>query len=70
MSKMQQYIEALKEGKGYDWISRHGWDLKKDDLIDIIKEFDFAINSMGICDGKEDLYDAIYEELSERYENH
>ena len=33
-----------------------------------IKEYIFAIHSMGICEGKEDLIDTVYESLSEMYE--
>ena len=32
MNNMKEYIDALKNGKGYDWISNNGWKLNKDDL--------------------------------------
>lgn len=67
MDKMHEYIEALRNGKGYDWIGNHGYDLNKDDLIRIIKEFDYAIHSMKLYDDKDDLYDAVCEELTEWY---
>lgn len=68
MNGIKDYIESLKDGKGYYWISKHGTELNKYELIDIIKEFDYAIHSMGIRDGKEDLYNAVYENLSYAYE--
>ena len=27
MDKMKDYIKALRENKGYKWISKHGWGL-------------------------------------------
>ena len=68
MSKINEYIKALQNGNGFDWIAKHGHELNKFELIDIVKEFDYAIHSMGICDGKEDLYDAVYESLNDIYE--
>lgn len=66
MSTIKEFIEALKEERSYDWISRNGWGLTKDELIDIIKEYDFAIHSMKSYDSKEDVYDSIAEELTDR----
>ena len=68
MDKIHEFLEALKNGNSFDWISNNGYDLNKDDLIRIIKEYDYAIHSMGVCDGKEDLYDAVYENLVDWYE--
>lgn len=68
MDKIHDFMEALKEGKSFDWISNNGHDLNKDDLIRIIKEYDYAIYSMGICDEKEDLYDTVYENLADLYD--
>lgn len=42
MGNMNDYIKELKKGKGYDWVAQHGWELKKDELISIIKELDYA----------------------------
>lgn len=64
---MKEFIKAIQEDKAYGWIANHGHELSKDELVGIIKEYDFAIHSMNICDGKEDLYDSIYEELVVRY---
>ena len=40
---MEDFIKALREGKAYEFISNHGWEMSKDDLIRIIKEYDYAI---------------------------
>ena len=42
MADIKDYIKALKEGNGYGWIARHGWELNKEELINIIKELDYA----------------------------
>lgn len=70
MNKVQEFIEALQEGKAYGWIANHGHELSKDELISIIKEYEYAIFTMGFCEGKEDLYDTIYEALVEQYEEY
>lgn len=50
MNEMQQYIKALKEGRGYDWISSNGHRLNKYELIDIVKELDYAIHIVNEFD--------------------
>ncbi len=40
---MEDFIKALRENKAYDWIANNGWKLSKDELITIIKEYDFAL---------------------------
>lgn len=44
MNKIDGFIEALRERKGYDWIANHGWELSKEELINIIKEYDYVIS--------------------------
>lgn len=66
INKMQEFIKALRNGNGYDWISRCGWELNKYELIDIIKELDYAIhNSIE----KEDIYECAAIELADMYED-
>lgn len=60
---MKDFIAALREGKGYGWIANHGYELSKSELCDIIKEYDFAIQSMKPYDTKEDIHNAVAEEL-------
>ena len=42
---MKAYVKALRSGNGYDYICQHGHEFTKDELIDIIKELDYAIYS-------------------------
>jgi hypothetical protein len=59
---MEDFIKALREGKGYDWIANNGWKLTKEELISIIKEYDYAIYESR----EKYLYDNISDELEER----
>ena len=68
MGKIYEFITALRNGNGYDWICINGHELNKDDLLRIIKEYDY-----GIYDNTEhefqrnDLYNSIADELEEWY---
>ena len=66
MSMMKQFIQAIREERSYDWICNHGWELNKEDLINIVKEFDYAIGSMKEWESKYDVYESIVEELTDR----
>ena len=44
-NRMKGYIEALRNGNSYNYICEHGYEFTKDELIDIIKELDYAIYS-------------------------
>ena len=69
MNGIKEYIKALREGKGYDWIANHGWELKDDELINIIKEFDYVIHDLcGVLDEEKQMaYDAVAMELENYY---
>ena len=62
---MKEYIQALRVGKGYEWINQHGFDLNKDDLIKIIKELDYAIGED--CINPDVVYDTAADELVKWY---
>ena len=66
MDKMQDYIEALRNGKGYTWISNYGHELNKYELIDIIKELTFSIHFIGDFD-REDIFALAAENLKDIY---
>lgn len=63
MSKINEFIKTIQEDKAYGWIANHGYELSKSELCDIIKEYDFAIQSMKPYDTKEDIHNAVAEEL-------
>ena len=63
MNNMDEFIEALREGKGYDWIANHGWELSKDELVNIIKEYDYAIHRSVTTDEEEYMYNVVADNL-------
>ena len=69
MDNMKNYIKALRENKGYDWIASHGWSLTKDELINIIKEFDYAVHELCVYvhEDEQDTYNAVALELENYY---
>ena len=64
MDRMKDYIKALKVCDGYSWIAQHGHTLRQDELIDIIKELEYAI-SHSI--DYEDVYNEAAINLHEMY---
>jgi hypothetical protein len=66
MSKVQEFINAVREGEGYGWMANHGWGLPKEELVVIIQEYDYAIYSARSYDNKNDVYNSIADELQER----
>ena len=67
MNNMKEYIDALKNGKGFDWISNNGWKLNKDELISIVKELEYAIYSECDSFDNKKINNAAAEELSNWY---
>lgn len=67
MDKMNEFIKSLKEGKGFDWICKHGHELNKYELIDIVKEYDYAIHDNCSTYEKKEIYEAAAEELYDIY---
>ena len=69
MDNMKNFIEALKNGRGFDWIAEHGHSLNKYELIDIIKEYDYAIQDNVDSYEAKSIYDAAANELNKWYLN-
>lgn len=67
MGSMKNYIEALKNLKGYDWISNHGHELSKDELINIVKELDYAIYHNTTHSERKDICNSAADELEDWY---
>lgn len=62
---MKEYITELGKGKGYEYISKHGYNLNALTLIDIIKELDYAISHSHDI---EDIYINAATELKDIYD--
>lgn len=56
----------LKNGNLYDFISQEGWRFSKDELIEIIKEYDYLLYSNFKHTNYVDFCEEIAEELEER----
>ena len=67
MDRMKDFIKALRKGRGYDWIVQHGHELNKYELIDIVKEYDYAIQDNADGYDSKAIYNAAAEELSNYY---
>lgn len=44
---MKAYIKALRNGNSFDYICNHGHEFTKDELITIIKEFDYVMSQVS-----------------------
>ena len=67
---MKQFIEALNNGKGFDFLTDYEKysELTKDQIRDIAKELIYAIEESGLI--KSDIqavYETATEELTEQY---
>lgn len=64
----KQYIEALENSNGYDFIAKNYWEFSKEELKDIILELDYAIHSEAKhFASAEEIYASASEELQERW---
>ena len=69
MSIMKQFIEALRNGKGYGWICNHGHELNKYELLDIIKEYEYARGQMNDELAENLFKDFVADNLKDMYED-
>lgn len=68
---MKQFIEALKNGEGFSFLTNYEKysELSKDEIRDIAKELIYAIEESGLL--KSDIaavYETATEQLTERYD--
>ena len=66
MDVMQKYIKSLRNGNSYEWIANNGHELNKYELIDIVKELDYAIHFFSGTDGTP-IYQFAAENLEDTY---
>ena len=66
VDKCKALKTQLKKGNLYDFISKEGWRFTKDELIEIIKEFDYLLYSNFKNTNYLDFCEEIAEELEER----
>ena len=68
MNTMKNFIEALRNGIAYDWICNHGHELNKYELLDIIKEYEYARGQMNDKVAEDLFKDFVANNLEEIYE--
>ena len=44
---LKEYVDALKNGNGYQFICDNGYDMTKSELCDIIKEFTYVVGGLS-----------------------
>ena len=44
---LKGYVDALKNGNGYQFICDNGYDMSKSELCDIIKEFTYIVGGIS-----------------------
>ena len=53
---LKKYVEALKTGRGYQFICDNGHEMSKTELCDIIKEFDYVIENLSTVNMGSNIY--------------
>ena len=66
MDVMQKYIKSLRNGNSYEWIANNGHELNKYELIDIVKELDYAIHLFSGTN-RDTIYQFVAENLEDTY---
>jgi hypothetical protein len=69
MNNMEKFVEVLRNNPNhaYDFISNNGHTFNKTELIDIIKEFIYAVANRVDKFDRESVWDNVAEELAEQY---
>ena len=63
---LEKYVEALKNGDGYQFICDNGHNMSKSELCDIIKEFDSVVGELSIRnEGSNVYYKCVAESIKE-----
>ena len=63
---LEKYVEALKNGEGYQFICDNGYSMSKSELCDIIKEFHYTVRELSKRNVGSDVYlDYVAESIEE-----
>ena len=63
---LEKYVDALKNGDGYQFICDNGHEMSKSELCDIIKEFTYVIKNLSIVNVCSSVYlDYVAESIEE-----
>lgn len=64
----KELADAIRGGHGYDYFCQNGADFSKSELVDILKEYDYAIYKMNLVSTKESVYEMVAENIEEMIE--
>ena len=53
---LEKYVDALREGNGYQFICDNGHEMSKSDLCSIIKEFDYVVKDLSFKNEDSSIY--------------
>lgn len=59
----KEFIEAMKKENGFNFLLEEGWDIKKDELLDILKELTYAIEDQLLPCELKDVVNTMEENL-------
>ena len=70
--KKKDIITEIKETNIYDFVCRHSYEMRKDELADIIREMDYAIyyaTRREGCINYDEFFEEFMDNLTERWED-
>lgn len=52
---IKEFVEAMKTNDGFNYLCAVGWDIRKDDLLRMLKELAYAVETADLlpCETKE-----------------
>lgn len=59
----KELADAIRGGHGYDYFCQNGTNFSKSELVDILKEYNYAIYKIGHTSTAETVYRAIAQEI-------
>ena len=65
---LKGYVEALRNGNGYQFICDNGHEMSKSELCSIIKEFDSVMGNLSIINiGGNDYFGYVADSITDWY---
>lgn len=65
---IKEFIEAMKKGDGFNFLLEEGYNIRKFDLLDMLKELTYAVEDQLLPCEKEDVVNTMEENLSQEEE--
>lgn len=59
----KEFIEAMKKENGFNFLLEEGWNIKKDELLDMLKELTYAIEDQLFGFEIDDIVNTMEENL-------